>query len=229
MPVDDLSRRIADAARSLEGEEGHQDTMGRALELALEMLPGAQYAGITLVSRGGRLDSPAYTDKVVLDVDRLQYKSMQGPCVDAIFEEEVVHSSDLAHDERWPVWGPRTTEATGIRSMMSFRLFTRQDTVGALNLYATKPGAFAVEERDHGIALAAHVALAMVSARTIETLHIALDTRTLIGQATGMLMAQYGLDAPRAFAVLRRVSQDSNRKLRDIAQDLIVTRHLPEA
>ena len=229
MSTDDLSSRIAAAARSLEHEEGAQLTMERVLELAIEMLPGAEYAGISLVSRRGMLESPATTHEVILEIDRLQVESGQGPCVETIFTEDMVQSRNLADDVRWPDWGPRVVEETGIRSMMCFRLFTQSDTVGTLNLYATELGAFATEDRDHGIALAAHAALAMVAARRVETLNLGLDTRTVIGQATGVLMERFDLDAPSAFDVLKRVSQDSNRKLREIAQELVVTRHLPES
>jgi len=227
MSDDEMLVRFADAARELEGETDTQHTMERTLVLARELVTSCDYAGISLVRRRDRIESPAYTDPVVLAVDSLQYTHQQGPCVDAIFTEEVVHSPDLAQDERWPTWGPMTVAETGIRSMLCFRLFVQSDTVGALNLYSRDVGSFDADDRDHGVALAAHAALAVVASRAIETLNLALDTRTVIAQATGILMERFGLDADRAFAVLRRVSQDSNRKLRDVAQELVITRLTP--
>lgn len=218
--------RIAAAARALEAEASSQHTMERTLEIARELVPSCDHAGISLMRRG-RIESPAYSDPVVLAFDMLQYEHEQGPCVDAIFAEEMVHSPDLEHDPRWPRWAPVAVRKTGIRSMMCFRLFTQQDTVGALNLYSRTIGVFDVDDRDHGSALAAHAALAVVASREIETLHLALDSRTVTAQATGILMERFDIDADRAFAVLRRVSQDSNRKLRDVAQELVITRITP--
>ena len=191
------------------------------------MVDGCDHAGITLVHHE-QLSSPAVSDDVVARVDALQFEYGQGPCVDAVRESEVVHSGDIARDGRWPVWGPRTASETGVRSMMCFRLFTSKDTIGALNLYADREAAFDDEDREHGLALAAHVALAIVASQQIETLHVGLDTRTTIGQATGMLMERFSLSPDVAFKVLKRVSQDSNRKLRDVALELVATGILPD-
>lgn len=226
MATDDLSRLIASAARSLRDEPGPQQTMEKAVELAVRSIEGCEHAGISLIHKG-QIETPAASDEVVTRVDELQYEHREGPCVDAILEEEVIHSRDIAADERWPAWGPRTAEETGIRSILSFRLFTHQDTVGALNLYSSGEGSFDSEDREVGLALAAHAAIAVAASQEIENLHHAVDSRTIIGQAVGILMERFDLDADRAFSVLRRVSQDTNRKLRDIADELVTTRSLP--
>lgn len=223
---DDLSRVIAAAARDLQSEVGSQSTMERALELAIKMIDGCEHAGISLI-KNGRISSPATSDTVVTRVDELQLEHDQGPALDAIREQPLVHSADLAADERWPEWGARTAAETGIHSMVSFRLFTTSDTVGALTLYATLTDAFDAEAREIGVALAAHVALALVSSREIESLRSGLDTRTVIGQASGMLMERYGVEPVVAFAVLKRISQDTNRKLREVAVELVSTRRMP--
>src|SRR5919107_572779 len=138
-----LSRHLADAARDLQGETGAQDTMDKAVQLAVTMIAACESAGISLVHRGQRrIDTPAATSPTALKVDELQYELGQGPCLSAISDEEVVYSADLAREERWDAWGPRTAEVTGIRSMLCFRLFTNEHTVGALNLYASQPEAF---------------------------------------------------------------------------------------
>lgn len=227
MPNDALSRDIAAAARELQQEIGSQHTMERAAQLAVKMVDGCDHAGITLI-RQGNIESPAVSHDVVLRVDQLQYQYRQGPCVDAIFEEEMVHSRDLATDGRWPEWGPRTASETGIHSMMCFRLFTTEDTIGALNLYADTSGAFDGDDLEHGLALAAHTALAVVASQQIESLQAGMDSRTTIGQASGVLMERYDLEADVAFAILKRISQDSNRKLRDVALEVVITRKLPD-
>ncbi|GAA0984495.1 Anaerobic nitric oxide reductase transcription regulator NorR [Nocardioides aquaticus] len=221
-----LAESLVTAARALQRETGSQDTLDRVAQLAVQMVDGCRHAGISL-NRRGVITSPATSDPVVQRVDELQYEFDQGPCLDAIRQHEWVHSADLAHDPRWPVWGPRTVEETGIRSMMAFRLFAHHDVVGALNLYSTEPGSFDEHDRDTGAALAAHAALAVVSSQKIENLEIALDSRTVIGQAVGIVMERFDLEPDRAFAVLSRLSQDLNRKVRDVAQELVVTRTMP--
>lgn len=221
-----LADSLVVAARDLQHETGSQDTLDRVVSLAVAMVDGCQHAGISL-NRRGRVTSPATSDATVRRVDELQYEFDQGPCLDAIRQHDWVHSRDLAHDPRWPVWGPRTVEETGIRSMMAFRLFTHDDLVGALNLYADAPGSFDDQDRAVGEALAAHAALAVVASQRIENLQIALDSRATIGQAVGIVMERFDLEPDRAFAVLSRLSQDLNRKMRDVAQELVATRTMP--
>ncbi|WP_160005893.1 GAF and ANTAR domain-containing protein [Nocardioides sp. AX2bis] len=221
-----LAGSLVTAARALQRETGSQHTLDRVVQLAVEMVDGCQHAGISL-NRRGVITSPATSDAIVERVDELQYEFDQGPCLDAIRQHEWVHSTDLALDPRWPVWGPRTVEETGIRSMMAFRLFTHHDVVGALNLYATEPGSLDEHDRDTGAALAAHAALAVVASQKIENLEIALESRATIGQAVGIVMERFDLEPDRAFAVLSRLSQDLNRKVRDVAQELVVTRTMP--
>lgn len=221
-----LTASLVAAARELQRETGSQHTLDRVVQLAVRMVDGCQHASISL-NRRGVITSPATSDATAQRVDALQYEFDQGPCLDAIRQHDWVHSSDLAHDPRWPLWGPRTAEETGIRSMMAFRLFAHRDVVGALNLFATAPGSFDEHDRDTGAALAAHAALAVVASRKIENLEIALDSRTTIGQAVGIVMERFDLEPDRAFDVLSRLSQDLDRKVRDVAQELVVTRTMP--
>lgn len=225
--TEDAARELAGAARSMQEAPDPQCTLERGLEVALELIEGARHAGVSLVRRG-TITSPAVTDDVVRRIDALQAAHGEGPGIAAVTGQEVVHSADLAHDARWPRWGPEVAAQTGVHSMLSFPLFTGADTVGALNVYSPLPSAFTTDDREHGFALAAHLALAYVAANEIETLEVALDTRTLIGQATGILMERYDLDGEQAFGVLRRISQESNTKLRLVAQDLVRTRTLAD-
>lgn len=221
-----LTERMADAARSLENEPGPQATMAAAVDLALACIGSADAAGITLVERDGQVTTPAYSSDLVLAGDLLQYELREGPCLDAIWDEPAIHSSDLAHEERWPTWAPRVARDLGARSMLCLRLFTDSRTLGALNLYALGPGAFDAHDLEEGIALAAHVAVAMAAAQQGAQLAHALDTRTVIGQATGILMERFGLDEAGAFRVLTRVSSQTNMRVRDLSRELVQTRHL---
>lgn len=225
--VESLSRLMADLARSLQAEEGSGDTMDLAVSLAVDIVEGAEAAGITLVHRGRIVETPASTSEAVMQADRIQQELGEGPCLTAIRDEEVVSAPDLATDTRWGQWGPRAAAEAGLGSMLCFRMFTQKERVGALSLYATKPRAFTGADVESGVSFAAHTAIAIAVARQDENMDIALDSRSLIGQATGIVMDRYDIDAVRAFAVLKRISQHSNVRLHEVAVELIRTRHLP--
>lgn len=229
LPAENLSRRIAVAARSLQAEIGSADTMDLAARLAVEVVGAAEEAGITLVSRRRSVETSAYTSKRGLRVDQLQYELGVGPCLAAIWDEEVVSVPDLASDDRWGRFGPRAAEETGVRSMLCVRMFTHRQRMGALNLYSSRVGAFDEADQEAGVSFAAHAAIAVFAAQNDDSKEVALDSRSLIGQATGIAMERFDLDAVRAFAVLKRISQDSNVKLHEVAAELVRTRHLPAA
>jgi AmiR/NasT family two-component response regulator len=116
---------------------------------------------------------------------------------------------------------------TGICSSLSFQLFTSGDSLGALNLYCPYPHGFDAEDRAEGLTLAAHAAVALASAQTEEKLRSAIGNRTVLGQAQGILMERCKISPEKSFEVLRRVSQDGNVKVRDVAQHLVETGQTP--
>ena len=221
-----LAERMAEAARVLQDETTTQTTMEVAVRLAVDNVRNCDSAAFSAVRRGGGLETPAYTDEVALAGDLLQYELSEGPCIDAAWEERVVHSGDLSVDQRWPAWGPRIVRDHGVHCMLCLQLFTHADILGALNLYSRTLNAFDREDLDDGVALAAHVAIAVSASQNRADLNAALDSRTLIGQATGVLMERYGIDPTKAFALLSRVSSNSNTKVRDLARELIETGHM---
>jgi len=110
--------------------------------------------------------------------------------------------------------------------MLSFQLYVEGDNLGALNLYSREPNAFDDESEHIGLLFASHAAVAFADAQKLDQLNSAVETRDLIGQAKGILMERYQISAEQAFRVLTRVSQQRNRKLRDLAAELADTRHL---
>ena len=113
--------------------------------------------------------------------------------------------------------------------MLDVPLATRNGarTHGVLGLYSTRPDAFSFDDEAIAHILARHASVALANARHDQSMAQAIDARKLVGQAMGILMERYDLDADRAFHVLRRYSQDTNTKLRDVAQQLIDGRTLP--
>jgi GAF domain-containing protein len=217
-----FAEQLADAARSMQGWSSTQLTLEKVVLVATEIIQGCDLVGISVV-HGGGIDTPVGTTEALNRIDELQFVLKQGPCFDALHMHEIVHSRDLATDSRWPTWGPMIVKEMGVASIVSYRLYTTQDTLGALNLYATTPDAFDADDIDNGHALAAHVGVALAASQNAENLEMAISNRTMIGRAEGILMERFGLTPDQAFAVLRRVSQHQNVKLNRVAEELVRT------
>ncbi len=199
-------------------------------DAALRAVPGTEQAGITQ-DKNGSFKTFAPTDEIVGQIDKIQYALTSGPCVDAIVEESVFNAPDLREDSRWPEFGQRAYEATGVISMLSFRLFFEDDSdvLAALNMYSAKPAAFDDTSRSIGLLLSTHGALALWAARAndkADNLLVALQTSREIGVAMGVLMASHKLTREQAFDLLRIASQHSHRKLAQIALDVAETGEL---
>lgn len=211
-----LAETFGDIARTLLAAGSLDATLQRVVTAAVETVPGCDHAGISFIE-GRTVRSRATSDEVPVEVDKIQYEVDEGPCLDAMREHEVFSVDDLSVDSRWPQFSKRAAEETGVLSMLSFRLFVEQDTMGALNLYSKREAAFPEEAHHIGAVLAAHAAIAIVSARMNEQKDEAIRSRDIIGQAKGIIMARKGVSEEEAFDILRRASQRMNVKLRDIA------------
>lgn len=211
------------AALSLDDES--LDTTAEAVVALAMSTIGCEYAGLTVF---GRKDfrSLAPSDSLVEQADKLQHALRQGPCVQAAWDTDTYVANDLANDPRWPDFGAEVA-ALGFRSLLATRLAAGEHTLGALNLYSTRVRDFDDDDRDFARMFASHAAATLMTVRQRENLMTALDARTLIGQAQGILMERFGIDADRAFGVLRRYSQARNVKLRTVAEELVSQRSLP--
>ena len=171
----------------------------------------------------------AMTSSLMTAVERVETETGQGPCRDALSGLAWVYVPDLLDDQRWPKFSPEASRL-GMRSALAYRLSVQGETLGALQMYATLPGAFNATERAQGLIFATYAALALALARErrveearIENLETALASRDVIGQAQGILMERERITADQAFQLLRRSSQHLNRKLRTVAQDIVDT------
>jgi hypothetical protein len=228
----ELTTNITRMMRALYSAGSVGDTLAQVVELAVGTIDGCDFAGIFMID-GGDVTTPVSTDPIVIELDGLQHRTGEGPCLDAIALSSPFYADDLSDDERWPSFGPAAT-ALGVRSLFGLPL-RFNDTPGALNLYARYPQAFGVIDRGKAVLLATTADLAFSSAQSLEneerrntTLHAALATREIIGQAQGILMERERINADQAFDVLRRASQHLNVKLRDVAQDLVDTGERPD-
>ena len=227
MPThEEFNRELAAAARDMQDDDSKQ-AMQRAVAVATEILPGCDAAGVCVVYRGDRIDTHATSNDYLREVDALQHELDEGPCLDALQQYDTVHSDDLSIDARWPKWGPQVADRVGLRSIVSYRLFSTGQNLGALNLYGRSTAAFTDDDVHDGLALAAHVGVALAAAQEVENLEKALGGRTVIGQATGILMERFDLAPDRAFSVLSRLSQQKNVKLRELSEQIVTTRTVP--
>lgn len=217
---------VARAAREMAEAHSVTETLAPLLEMCVEAVEACDFAGISLVE-DERVRTLAASDETLREIDDLQFELRQGPCFDAMRQHDVITANDLSTDPRWPQWGPLVSDRTGVRSSMSYRLFTTQRSLGALNMYAKQPSSFTHDDVLEGHVVATHAAVAVAGTLKEAQLTRALETRTVIGQATGILMERFGMDAESAFATMRRVSQTHNVKLHTLASDLVTTGRMP--
>jgi GAF domain-containing protein len=219
----DLAVRMAALARDVAVPVAIDDVLRGVTDAVLELIPGAEYAGLLLLGRGGKYETLVPTDDLMYKLDEMQIRTGEGPCVEAAIDDLIVRTDDFESELRWPEYSKLVVEV-GIRSALSFKLYTAQRNAGALNVFSTEVKAFDAEAEAIGSVLAAHAAAAIVASRQEEQLQSALSSRDLIGQAKGIIMERYQVDAVRAFEMLRELSQSENVKLVDIAKQVIDTR-----
>lgn len=216
---------IAALARELASEDDSNGLLRRLVDAAVFQVDGAEHAGITVLATKS-VQTVAATDDRVEQIDRHQYAAGEGPCLTAAAGEvAVVRVDDLDTDLRWPNFAPAAIRL-GVRSMLSFHLYTHRDTIGALNLYAATPNAFTDASVHTGTLLAAHAGLAAAATLKQVQLLIALDSRDVIGQAKGILMERYKITAHQAFDLLVTASQQTHMKLHELARELTETGEL---
>lgn len=227
-----LSEVLADLSRAMWAADTLPEVLEAVVAAAPRAVEGCQAAAIVIV-RGESLHVPAATDDRVRRLQELQIEVGTGPSIEALRERAVIEVTDLTSDGRWEEWSRRAVDA-GVRSMLGYRLFAADDSLGALDLFSSEVDAFDDDSRAAGLALAAHAAIAVANALRgldgvdrIEGLENALAWRDVIGQAKGILMERHRVTAEDAFDRLRAASQARNEPVRDVARHVTETGELP--
>ncbi|MGJ0118664.1 GAF and ANTAR domain-containing protein [Williamsia sp. MIQD14] len=218
---------LAKLARTLHEQDdpAGEDALLRSItDSAVELVPGTEYCGITLVEKG-ELTSVAPTDDIAARVDAIQHEQGEGPCLDAAWANQIVRVDDYDTEGRWPTFVDAVRSQTPVRSTLSFQLYRGDATMGALNLYAHNANAFTDESEEVGLAVATHASLALFAARRDEQFASALASRDTIGQAKGIVMERFDVDAVQAWELMRKLSQDANIKVAELARKLIDADH----
>ena len=187
---------------------------------AVELIDGVDFADVLLISGPDQFKSVAATSEIASDLDDAQEHFQEGPCLDAATGDPVTVCNDLRADIRWPRFA-KSAVAAGVHSMLSFRLYTHDFRAGALNLFGRNADVFTTDDETLGAMLATQAAIALIAEDKQLQFRSALASRDVIGQAKGMIMERFNIDAMSAFELLKKLSQQSNTRLVEIATELV--------
>ena len=229
-PPLDPSEAFAELGRIKLVETDLDGVLARVADLAKRTIPGAVEVSVTMI-RGAEAHTAAFTGDLSLTLDEWQYDHGHGPCLDASAAPATLSLPDMSSEIRWPDFARRALDA-GVNSSLSIGLLLHDPVIGALNVYATKPGAF----DDDAILLAqtfsGYATVALSNAHLYDTqatlaqhMQAAMESRAVIEQAKGIIMGARRCTADEAFKILAKLSQDTNRKLRDVAAALVASAH----
>ena len=217
---------IEGLSKVVSGRDTIESTLVTVADLALEAVSAADGAGVTMLEAGVP-DTIVASADFVREVDRIQYRLGEGPCISAADSGSTTGSGNLGDDASWPRFGPRASEL-GIHSALSLPMLLDGEVIGALNTYAHSYDAFTAESRRLGELFATSAAVVIHNARLLdqlrresERMHRALTSRATIDQAIGMIMARSGVSADEAFVRLRIMSQREGTKLHLMAESVV--------
>jgi GAF domain-containing protein len=217
---------FAELSRIMLGAQPLSETLSRVAELAKRTIPGAAEVSVTLVQKETGT-TVSFTGPLAAQLDERQYEAGFGPCMDAALSGATIPIDDTVHSGTYPDFG-RIASRYGITHTMSIGLPVERRSIGALNVYGTGEGPFDETTAELATAFASYAAVAVANAGLYATtatlagnLQRALDSRAVIEQAKGILMGRHRCSADAAFDLLVRQSSESNRKLRDIARDIV--------
>lgn len=201
------------------------ETAVRLVQLARDYLACDQ-AGISTCGDEGTLITVACTHPAIEQVDRVQNRLDQGPGLQSLIDDIDQVARDVSTDRRWPSWGPAAAQL-GLRTYIVVRMNLTNRRRAVLSLGSMAPRQVTREDLERAQSFAEQAGTALLVAEQVHNLRCAVSTRTQIGQAQGVLMERFDLDAEQAIAVLKRYSQDTNRKLHTIAAEIVESRTLP--
>ena len=221
-PTRALIDEFAQIASHVHASEDYEDSMRRITDAAVHAVEGCEVASISLLERSGPVTHAA-TGELADRGDTIQYEEREGPCLDAAMQERWVYTRDLSTSDRWPQSSRRLVEELGVASMFSCRLALEaapNQTLGGINMYATKTDAFSEQDQMLAILLSSLGAVVVDASRQQAHLRAAIESRQLIGEAIGIMRAQRSMSREEAFTALSNASQRMNIKLRDLAEQI---------
>jgi GAF domain-containing protein len=193
------------------------------VESAVQLIDGCDRAAIGVLD-GEKFRSAAATDDVMRLIDALQNEIGEGPCLEASVDNAIQVDNDIATGSKWPRLATIVVERTPVRAMLAVPLVDEGYRSGALNVFADRTDAFDDDSVATAAILASFASVALAGARhasRADELEVGLATNREIGAAIGILMATHKISQQEAFDLLSRASQRLNRKLRDIATNIV--------
>lgn len=229
----DPQQAFAELGRIRLSETDVDGVLAKVADLARRSIDGAAEVSVTLLV-GDDAHTATFTGDRALALDEFQYREARGPCLDAAASAATLSIPDTSDDQRWPAFAERA-RAAGVRSSLAIGLPIQEAVTGALNLYGVTENAFDDDSIMVARTFAGYAAVALANARSYDAtatlarqMREAMEHRAVIEQAKGIVMAQQRCTADEAFARLSRISQDTNRKLRDVAAALVRRAAAPE-
>jgi GAF domain-containing protein len=221
-----LERSLMELSTFLVSDRSIRDTLTRVAGLAVESVPPAGFAGITMLV-DDRVTTQAFTDPTCPEIDQAQYDSGHGPCLDSFRTGTTIIVDSLDGDDRWPEFAGAAMDH-GVRSTMSLPLLAGATSFGALNFYGGHDRAFGEAEAATGRMFATQAAVVLTNAQAYwgarlksEHLQLAMESRAAIDMAKGIIMNVVRCGPDEAFDLLVKQSQQENRKLREVASDIV--------
>ncbi len=217
-----LAEELARASESINESRTFPEALDVIVGATQASLPDFSHVSISMKRRNGTFETAAGTDRLAWELDAVQYELGEGPCVQAVEHEPVVVVTHLRDEQRWPGY-VATAAGRGVRSQVAVRLFADSTHVAGLNLYSTEHDEVDPLAAETARLFATHAAIILGHAQQEDQLNEALVSRKVIGQALGILMERYRIDANHAFQYLVRASSSGNVKLRDVADELVTS------
>jgi hypothetical protein len=191
------------------------------IEGAAELVPGAQYAGVTVIQRRRLGETAAATHRYPVLIDEIQNRCQQGPGLSAGALQESIRVDNLVGDDRWPLYREETIKQTPIRSILSVGMFKEGGTSASVSFYAEGAKAFDDESVNVALIFATHTGLVWNMMRRDQQFRAALASRDVIGQAKGRMMERFNIEDAQAFSMLKLMSQESNTPIAQVAQRVV--------
>jgi GAF domain-containing protein len=225
-PHDPLAQSLSALSRFFVGDGTLHETLTRVAHYAEQALPAAAMTGITMLV-DGRARTAVFTDEAAPEIDSAQYETGIGPCLDSFRHRRIFRIDDTTKDDQWAPF-IEAAAAYGIRSTMSIPLVANHEGLGAMNFYSLTPNGFSQDDEEVASQFGVQAAIVLANAQAYwdahqlsQNLAAAMQSRAAIEQAKGILMGAQRCTADEAFQILVRASQRENRKLREIAEEIV--------
>ena len=222
----DLLEQLAEIAHRLSEADSLDELLQLIVDLGEDYLEGCDGVSMMFIGKNRKITSPAFSSRIAYESDLAQYAADEGPCLDALRDQRVYMIDDLETETRWPDYRARALEL-GVRSMLSYRLYARGGTFGALDFYSKRPHAYGAFSKVIGQVFASHAGVALKGAMTEAGLEQTIRSRDVIGQAKGILIERLRLRPSEAFALLTKISQHHNVPVREIADQIVTSGEIP--